>query len=678
MDNLEDSDLKTRFFARHVVCIAGARGLIQGSMVVFALVLLAVFGIVSASERSVPGTARLSRAVAVPVADKKPRFEVTGFQQGMLALYGDNRRNGIPNLITPDLLLLAYSQIRQQRIEQLEQQLIKPALKQLLHALHSDIATALQESTGNVVSFDVTAVSANYQFVGLLLSLLGDPLVPQRAIDLAPETRAEQQLVLAANGISLSPVRGVKTDYSQFQPRGRYSASVEMERYFRTVRYANSVLFAFRPSLATGVSLERALQNARQAADLVTRLQKPAVQPHYRAINMALEWQFGKADDMTASDVAQVLKLRNCDSGDSACQAMLAEALTAYAVERGRTPQIIGAVVNADRLEDESTAQDALTGWRLLASRYSADNAAMQQLLYTGGDELLLDCSACVSPPPNSSAVNGRTVKGYPSMLEVMALLGSRKAADQLDQLQMRAYSNYPNRASAAAAVLQRAGNLESAQLAVIRSLLMDEQHLDSPSIQRPNHTAGATDTAFDPLAAASGFWIWQKYLNLLYQKQPYTVTGRNLQLSPSSERPGAWISGPVQAYQSLLALVEQHRQYDVDPAWDEFSGLLARCLEIRKHLQAGGKLDNRDNQFLNRIDRSLNAIGVQNDEPVIADIHTNAADSQVLEVATLYPRVISRNAARGAGFQVNEFKVSLDKRLTVEHWRRVLSTLAR
>ena len=77
----------------------------------------------------------LTAMAATPAADSKPVSAqvaaVNGTPQSlatdtvvesgsMFALYEQNRKEGVPSLVTPDLLLLGYSQLRKQRIADLE------------------------------------------------------------------------------------------------------------------------------------------------------------------------------------------------------------------------------------------------------------------------------------------------------------------------------------------------------------------------------------------------------------------------------------------------------------------------------------------------------------------------------------------------------------------------------
>lgn len=566
----------------------------------------------------------------------------SGYREGMFALYQSNRDNGIANLITADFLLLAYSQIRQQRITSLELTVVAPALENLLELLLADIE--------NNPPANPEILQACRGFLQLLHALWHDRQASDAIV------AAEQQRVMAAQGVSESPLWQTPIDYSQFLPRGRYSASAPMMRYFRTMRYANSRLFGLVPSVATGITAQRANLNTLIARDLSQRLNQPALAFEYRRINQALAWQFGAADDLTSDDINTVVDpLR----ADAAADDLIRQQLIRFAKSQRKTPKIISSPIDTRLLSANQAAADVLIGWRLMPSRLAADNIAMQHLLYRRGDSLVLDCPACSAAPATAGSHGGRTVKGYPSYLEIMSLLGSSEADARLDKNNLRAYTHYALHRARASEALGQAEFLDKWRLSLIRSLLVDSQD-----------QAAA-------LRTATGFWIWQKYLDLLYQKQPYSAQGRNLSIETEAPRPGAWLSGGVENYQALHNLIIAHQRHDADPVWDTFSQLTDNCLQISRAIAQQQPLTAAQNRFLNHLDTKLISLGAGQDQPVVVDIHTNPNDQQVSTVATLYPDVVNRGAARGAVFTVAEFKVAMDKRLTVEKWRSVLKTLA-
>ena len=110
---------------------------------------------------------------------------------GMFDLYAENRARAIPNLITPDFLLLGYSQLRQARIADTEEKILQPGFERLLQQLMLDLNS----------SADDKPASDSRAFVALLQALLdGDPTA------LPEPYQQEYSLVTQGAGVEQSAI----------------------------------------------------------------------------------------------------------------------------------------------------------------------------------------------------------------------------------------------------------------------------------------------------------------------------------------------------------------------------------------------------------------------------------------------------------------------------------------
>lgn len=560
------------------------------------------------------------------------------FDRGMFALYEDNRKQSIPNLVTPDFLLLAYSQLRQDRIVVMEQDVIAPGLLALLTGLKSD----LESSVGD----NEAVVKDNLAYIRLLLALLNDD-----DRELSGAVAEEHSLVMTAGGVADSPLWGDQMDYSQFVPRGRYTASKEDAAFFRAVRYAGTRRFAFQPSAATAVSQEQALKNAASAADFAERLSKPPLKQLYDALIEPLSWQFGRSDDLTLEDLQQVMM-----SVDNVADTEFPAALVQYAKDHQRMPRILDGVVDVSKLAQGQSVAEVLIGWRLLPSRLSASGAAFQELVYQQGDTLALACQSCELPPDNASFILGRQVKGYPSYLELLAMLGSNLAVSQLNENDLLSYQNYEQQRVQAVEHLAQATGLEKLEQQMLQTII---RHSSTP----PQES----------LATAAGFWVWQKYLALLYQKQPYTAVGKGIERPVVAARPGAWLVPSTPVYTALEKIAAENHRHDNHPGWLRFIDIVSQCVQISSRIELGLSPTAQQEAFLNEIDRKLLSLGIGADLPIVVDIHTNVADNQVAEAGIAFPVIRVTDKARGVAFQVREFKVPLEQRLDDQTWYQML-----
>ena len=555
---------------------------------------------------------------------------------GLFEVYVRNKQEGRPNYVTEDLLLLSYGMIRVAVGKSLERDRYVGVVRQLVEGLAAQV-TARQADEVN---------QANRDYLAVLTALVQGHDQVAEAGD-SPRAQAELDLVLAAQTLARSPLCGQTIDYTQFRPRGHYSGDAELERYFRTVRYAGTALFVITASQATGVSDALAERMTLQAVRLARLIEHDAdLRRVHRDLMHDLTWRVGPPEDIP-NDVLLTLDVEPANTFRSR--------LLAKAKEGGWQPRIISGVVDASRLEKGVTAADVMTGWRLLPQRYTPESAAFQQLVFDATGDFQ---DAKDETPFGLTLINGRAVKGFPLLSELMAMWGSQASSEQLRGQGETAFEGYDEARTRAQQALGTAEGLSA-----LHQQLM-QTGLRSPSSDR--------------LTALRAFWTWQRYAALLYAKQSYTTTGKGLELA--SPRPGAWLEPSLSLYQALARVVAGHRRETPHASWDAFAGILDRVIAIasRQHLQVG--LSAADERFLNDLDTSLMALTDGPDAPIVVDVHTNPVSREVLQEAIGKARLVSYVAvsgqtARGARLTQCEFKHPMADRLDDAAWRDLLAS---
>ena len=567
---------------------------------------------------------------------------------GLLAVYEQNRQHGTPNYITEDLLLLSYSMIRVDVSRTRERERSLPRFQELIGALEQAVAAA---ENGE-------AAVANRDFVAVLRALL-DGATEATGAGRAERAQAELDLALAAPGIVPSPLWGRRMDYSQFRPRGYYAADERLARYFRAVRYAGAALFPVQASKATGVDrrgARRASQQARALADLIEDDTRLAAL--YRELLAELTWEYGPPDDLTGAGLRAVAP----EPVDT-----IGARLLAYARDNDGQPRIIGDVVDRSKLEPGVSLADALTGWRLLPQRRTADSEAFQALVfdstgkYVAPDEGDEDVgSARRSTPPTLTMIDGEPVKGFPLLAELMCMWGSISSCQNIHAQHEDRFEGYAEATSRARRALASAQGLAALHRSMlVLSLRSDAEH------------------AADRLIALRAFWTWQRYTAALHAKQSYTPTGKGIHADPP-RRPGARVQSSIGLYLGLARVVEGHRRFTPHRSWDAFAGLLDQVIDVAAR---DDLLTAEDETFLNNLDGDLKALAGGTDAPVIVDVHTNPARGEALYEATGFARVVDgRNrpwgaaaTARGARLSQCEFFGPIVPRLTDAEWRERL-----
>ena len=113
------------------------------------------------------------------------------------------------------------------------------------------------------------------------------------------------------------------------------------------------------------------------------------------------------------------------------------------------------------------TAADVMTGWRLLPQRYTPESAAFQELVFDGTGEFY---GAQDAVPFGLTLINGRAVKGFPLLGELMAMWGSQASADQLRERGETDFEGYDFAREYAQLALSTAGGLSALHQQVMQT----------------------------------------------------------------------------------------------------------------------------------------------------------------------------------------------------------------
>ena len=117
---------------------------------------------------------------------------------------------------------------------------------------------------------------------------------------------------LEARGAISVQLRGQPrlVDFTQFKPRGHYTSSPSLSRYFRAMMWLGRAdtgfwLTAGGPALNLDVDPDREL---KAAAYLATLVERSGATPAYRDLDALYELFVGKSDNLTVSAMAQAHK----------------------------------------------------------------------------------------------------------------------------------------------------------------------------------------------------------------------------------------------------------------------------------------------------------------------------------------------------------------------------------
>ena len=411
------------------------------------------------------------------------------------AVYEATRYAEQPVFVTADATLHVYHLIFGKLLRDLERESLAPAARRLTALLVADSRRQLTALKGTPLEADARLTLA-YLAVA---QKLADPAVTPPA-EVAALVAAELKLIDAHQGIAGSPIfsgSGLREDYSQYVPRGHYTRSEALKRYFRTMMWLGRMNLRVEKASETRVAgLLTALMGANaEAQTLWARIYDPTA------------LLVGRSDDLNYRQYAQALKAA---AGGQVRRLAEPAVLKAFQAELRKLPppQVNSAVVIAKPGEGREVRDAQTLGFRLMGQRFTLDGAAFQRLVYR---EVGTDTQPRL----------------LPSGLDLLAVLGSDAALNELRRTGQTKYANYDaNMAKLRAnfAALKQAdwtANVYSGWLYALQALARPEpRDARYPAFMRtPAWTRKEMLTAL-------GSWTELRHDTILYAKQTMAEMG--------------------------------------------------------------------------------------------------------------------------------------------------------
>ncbi|RLI86199.1 MAG: dTDP-glucose 4,6-dehydratase, partial [Candidatus Altiarchaeales archaeon] len=373
-----------------------------------------------------------------------------------------------------------------------------------------------------------------------------------------------------------------------------------------------------------------------------------------------------------------------------------------------RSPKIYGATGEAGLWPPFTPEQAdkvlALTaGFRLMGQRFVPDSYMFSNLvspyvgMYTGKD-----CKNTFT----CEFTDGGPARTFPRGLDVMALLGSKRAKELLQELGDTEYEGRDKKGNKITHETQFLKlkeefdkfnesdwqkNLYWSWLYALKPLLK-EFGKGYPTFMQ---TKAWQDKE---LTTALASWAELRHDTILYAKQSYTMNLRDSAAIPSQKPVVGYVEPVPEFYNRLLALTKMtNRGLSEMDVLDEMAKsrlnnlerILERLVEISKKELQNEELTKDDYDFIKNFGEELN--GVIDEVPekskkttIIADVHTDQNTRKVLEEGIGYVRLIAvayklpdNRILIGAGpvFSYYEFKHPMEDRLTDKKWRKVLKS---
>jgi len=399
----------------------------------------------------------------------------------------DNEPNlsaSVPTFVTIDSALHAFHVIFDRTLLTAESTSFSPRLANLLTAL---LRTNAQQRAVLRVSAALDANAANAAYLAVALKLLGKPL-PNGSLPSAENSIVGQEVALIQQhaASAVSPFLGQDFDYRLFTPRGHYNYGPELQAYFMAM---NWLALVQAPMEARNHVLPVVARAGAQRAVLLAAL----LGGQENGVSLLARWH-QLADPITvligdpvSTTIPDIAALEIHVYGRNPKPAVL---------ESGALlTRFMGLVKTLPAPAYKNTASSTVRSLALFPARAIADGSL----------------AAALTVPHVTSATQKR---GLPSGLDVMAALGSARAA----QLAAKAgpWPNYLGalkRAVPAFVKALRAPSLYARWLSALRPLAQPMPKAAPPAM----HTAAWTDKE---LMTALGSWSELRHDSILYAAQ--------------------------------------------------------------------------------------------------------------------------------------------------------------
>ena len=594
--------------------------------------------------------------------------------------------SAIPILVTTDTVLHLYHIQFDETLREVEEREFYGSLLALTQALLADAVEQQAKFSDGMLA---EAARRNVAYLAVALKLLDPAAAPAAQAALVDK---ELALIEAHSGLAASPLFVYLEDYSQYLPRGHYTRSETLKKYFKTMMWYGRMGFLLKNSdLLPAPNAEIQTMGACLLADALDRVTsggRKAVELWDR-IYTVTAFYVGLADDLTPAEYQRGIQSVAASAGGLAALADLKTytALRAYLANL-RNPQIYGGTGGCAFAPPFDPAKideclDKSKGLRLMGQRFIPDSYIFQNLVgfdYAGRGE-----------PFTLAQSQGGPLRGFPRGVDAMDLLGSARAQEILvaeGDTQYRLYAEQRAKLAAEFAAFSEQDwnrNLYWGWLYALKALLVS----NGPGYPSFMQTPAWVDR---DLNSALASWAELRHDTILYAKQSNTPIATGL---PPETR--GYVEPAPQFYGRLLALTQMTMsglgQLNVlsDQArarLESLSQVLDQLLLLSQKELRNQALSPEEYSFIRNIGGTLETtvLGVSTagtKTTLIADVHTDLNSGKVLEEGVGYIDILAAvipqpdgklSLALGPVLSYYEFKWPTADRLTDEAWSKVLA----
>lgn len=246
-------------------------------------------------------------ALALPSADQtileKRGFVISETRRFPSFIYGYQTLylQDLPLYVSADSILYAVHQSYDALLLRVEMYALIPALQRLLGAMRAELASGAGSALGQSARADADL------YLSVAASLLGDEPIDPVAGASKAEVASLVAKANAAQGEEELVLFDAKRhlDFSQFEPRGHYTETEELKRYFRAMMWLGRVDFRILETQEDGSQLFRRRQ--LEGAYALRALMSPASLADWKRVDLIIGAFVGEHDSMVVPELDSLL-----------------------------------------------------------------------------------------------------------------------------------------------------------------------------------------------------------------------------------------------------------------------------------------------------------------------------------------------------------------------------------
>jgi len=525
----------------------------------------------------------------------------------------------------------------------------------------------------------------------------------------------------------------IPEDYSQYKPRGHYTRSEILKKYFRGMMWFGRMTFLLKGHEKFGAIIPPAEALTDRETAKIQTLQSVLIAARCGQLRLAdgrriadvwnriyavTAFYAGFADDLTVYDYREAMRdvfgnkfsAEEFDSEEKFAQFL-------YELARLKPPAIFSGTGGAGidpggysghqftSVKQLDKILQHTMGFRFMGQRYIPDSYILGQLVSPAVGTIprvIPDRFTVVYIPDERIQPDlAYSIRGFPRGLDVFSVFGSKRAEYHVENFTDHEYPKYGEQLMKLREEFAKLTpkdwnrNLYWSWLYALKTLTQERG--------KGYQVYQKTDAWLDrQLNTALASWAALRHNTILYAKQSYTpvhVGITSVQPMPPPPPPPKGLVEPLPKFYARILTTtkmayEGLKELDVlnDKSEARLSSLvntLERLYEICKRQVANKPLTTDDNNFLGDFPDALKlAIGDVDDKglktTIIADVHTDLNSKQCLEEASGYVDYIVVAYKRPVGdivlaigpvLSYYEFKHPMADRLTDEKWQDILRT---